>query len=120
MMVQMLVGAGGSLLTATMTEGSGGGGSTGYIEGSFGSMSSNLVLGLGTLKAAYDVSPNNSYISISGDISQSAFTSVTIGSTTQTSASATRSYSSISNSTTWNWSTTFGIDGTGTSIVLIV
>ena len=116
-----------ALLNATMTEGFYDDGATQYIgyvpSIPIGSMSSTAVTGGYTLSACYDAASgaNNSYVIITGFGSNPGsgfFTSVTVGSTTKTSASA--SYSYFAGQATWNWSTLFGLDGTGTSAVLIV
>ena len=129
MMTQMLMGAGPSvLLDATMTEG------TvfnfynfyGYDSldisgaGNFGSMSSTSILSGGTLSSLFDVDgPIESVlkITIGSDPGASYFTSVTVGAVQKLSSAATYSYGG--GIATWVWSGLFGLDGTGTSSVVI-
>jgi hypothetical protein len=127
MMIQMLLGAVASAkLDATMTEGFYDDGSTqyiGYVSAiPIGSMSSTAVAGGYTLDFCYDAvsGTTNCYVGISGfgaDPGQSFFTSVVVGGTTKTSASA--SYLYAGGQASWSWSGSFGLDGSGTSSVVI-
>lgn len=116
-----------ALLDATMTEGSDidpGDPSVyyyGYVQGGYGSMSSTSVAGGYTLTNLYDGWDGVSALIISGfgaDTGQSFFTTCTVGGTSQSSSAA--SYSYVSGTAYWYWSGLFGLDGTGTSAVLIV
>lgn len=131
MMLQMLLGAGKALLLdATMTEGSGpdGGGGTfyGYVNGFFGSMSSGTLGDGMTLKALVDdddgMNPPAAIMEISGfgaDPGQSYFSTVVVGGVSKTSASA--AYSYLAGVARWDWfgAGAFGLDGSGTSSVVI-
>lgn len=128
MIIQMLMGAGpGVLLDATMTEGFYDDGSTqyiGYVSAiPIGSMSSTAVAGGYTLDFCYDAVSgiNTCSVGISGfgsDPGQSFLTSATVGGTTKTGASASN-YTYAGGQASWTWSGLFGLDGTGTSSVVI-
>lgn len=128
MMTQMLMGAGpGVLLDATMTEGSDVDPFDpsiyyyGYNYGGYGSMSSTSIAGGYTLLILIDSYDGSSTCHISGfgsDPGQSFFTSVTVGGVSKTSASAS-SYTYSTGTAIWSWASLFGLDGTGTSSVVI-
>lgn len=128
MMIQMLLGAVASAkLDATMTEGSDVDPFDpsiyyyGYNQGIYGSMSSASVAGGYTLTILIDSYDGSSACYITGfgsDPGQSFFTSVTVGGVSKTSASAS-SYTYSSGTAIWSWASLFGLDGSGTSSVVI-
>lgn len=121
-----------ALLSATMTEGS-------YVDGedtaargyngstplsgfpTFGSMDTVAVAGGYTLAFLYDETVGGgAFLYITGfgaDPGQSFFSTAVVGGVSKTSASASYSYSA--GTAGWSWASTFGLDGSGTSTVVI-
>lgn len=117
------------LLSTTMTEGIGGPGSAlfGYSDPSIysiGSVGSTAVEGGYTLTSLVDFNDGfTTYaeLAISGfgsDPGAAFFDSITVGGSNK--ASVTASYSYVAGTATWTWgSSTFGLDGSGSSAVVI-
>ena len=118
-----------ALLGTTMTEGSGTDGFTiayGYdtggvtlANGAFGSMTSATLTVGGTVNGLVDLDTGYSYLSIAigADPGISFFTTITVGGVQKTSAGS--SYFWTGSAATWSWGTQFGLDGAGTSTVVI-
>jgi len=123
MMIQMMVGASkGTLLNATMTEGSLPTPEYGFVNGAYGSMTSTNVAGGYTLEAIYDTTTAGRVVisGFSSDPTVSFLSSVKVGNVTKTTGSSFGVYNYTSGTATWVWFSLFGLDGSGTSSVLIL
>jgi hypothetical protein len=115
-------------LSATMTEGSAVVGFDVYagFSSSFGSMSSTSITGGLTLAGVFNVTGATNYASVvisgfTSDPGQTPFSKIAVGPIVQSFASASSySYDGGSGTATWVWSgSTFSLDGSGTSAVVI-
>ena len=113
-----------AVLSATMTEGSAGGVFLGYIDGSIGSMDTVAFTdGSGnTLRAVFDDNTGNSYLDVyaATDPGATYVSSCEVAGVSKNTADATYSYGVVGATIArWLWPSTFGIDGSGTSTVVI-
>ena len=111
-----------SILNATMTEGDAGGVFLGYIDSVIGSMDAVSITGGNTLRAIFDDSSGNGYLDIyaASDPGATFVSQCTVSGTSKLTSAATYSNGVVgANVARWLWSSTFGIDGSGTSSVVL-
>lgn len=110
-------------LSATMTEGNAGGVFLGYIDSVIGSVDTSSIQGGNTLRGIFDDNAGNAYLDVyaATDPGATFVSRCIVGGVSKNTSDAIYSYGVVGATVArWQWGSTFGIDGSGTSSVVLV